>query len=104
MSSTGRPSSPPWRLISSRQISWASRADRLLSATGPVSDRQYPIRMGADAVGMLGPRFGVGSKKLLFPGEGDSAGAAMLKNDAGNACGGFLARPIALAFAEHGEP
>src|SRR5882724_2550701 len=40
--------------MSSRQISWASRADRLLSARGPVSDRQYPIRIGVERVDLMG--------------------------------------------------
>src|SRR5258706_16046686 len=37
-----------------RQISWARRADRLLSASGPVNDRQYPIRMGGELVDLMG--------------------------------------------------
>ena len=62
-------------------MSWASRADRLLSATGPVSDRQYPIRMGLGVAGTLSDRFGAPGEKLQFPGQGDSAGTAMLEND-----------------------
>src|ERR1700686_4932771 len=89
--------------MSSRQISWASCADRLLSATGPVSDSQYPMRIGDDVVGMSGTLLSVSSEKLLFPGEGDSAATAMLKNDTCDASGG-LARPITLPFAQHCQP
>ena len=67
--------------MSYRHMSWASRADRLLSATGPVSDRQYPIRIGVGATGTLGARFGTRREKLQLPGQGDGACAAMLEND-----------------------
>ena len=62
-------------------MSWASRADLLLPATGPVSDRQYPIRIGVGAVGTSSARFGTRREKLQFPGQGNSAGTAMLEND-----------------------
>ena len=44
------------------------------------------------------------SEKLKFPGQGDSAGPTMRKNDGPKGIGGFLARPIALPFAQYGEP
>src|ERR1700688_1419946 len=102
MSSTGRPSRPPRLLTSSRQMSWASRADRVLPATGPVSDRQYPTRIGCDLAGMLGSLLGVGGEKLHFPSQRNSAATAMLGYDSRNT-GGGLACPVALPFAQHGK-
>jgi len=61
------------------------------------------MRMGDDAVGISGTLLRVSSEKLLFPGQGDTATAAMLKNDTCNA-GGGLARPITLPFAQHCQP
>src|ERR1700688_5087679 len=104
MSSTGRRSNPPLLLTSSRQISWASCADRLLSATGPVSERQYPIRIGVVELAMLSASFLMSIEKLKFPGQGDSAGPAMLKNDGSKGIGGLLARPIPLPLAQYGHP
>ena len=103
MSSTGRPSSPPRPLMSSRHMSWASRADRLFSATGPVSERQYPIRIGVATWARQAP-IRRARREAEFPGQGDTAGAAMFENDAWEAGGGFLARPITLPFGEHGKP
>src|ERR1700687_3539170 len=104
MSSTGRRSNPPLLLTSSRQISWASFADRLLPATGPVSERQYPIRIGAVELGMLSTSFFGRREKLKFPRQGDSAGSAMHKNDGPKGIGGLFARPISLPLAEYGHP
>ncbi len=61
------------------------------------------MRIGDDAVGMSGALLSVSSEKLLLPGQGDTATAAMLKNDTCNA-GGGLASPITLPFAQHGHP
>jgi hypothetical protein len=54
------------------------------------------MRIGDDAVGMSGTLLSVSSEKLRFPGQGDSAATAMLKNDTCNASGG-LARPGRIA-------
>jgi hypothetical protein len=61
------------------------------------------MRIADDTV-MSGTLLSVSSEKLLFPGQSDSAGTAMLKNDARNTSGGFIARPIALPFAQYGNP
>jgi hypothetical protein len=53
---------------------------------------------------MLSATFLMSSEKLKFPGQGDSAGPAMLKNDGPEGIGGFLARPIAPPFAQYGKP
>ena len=53
----------------------------LLSATGPVSDRQYPIRIGVGAVGTSSARFGTRREKLQLPGQGHGTGTAVLEDD-----------------------
>ena len=88
--------------MSSRQMSWASRADRLLPATGPVSDRQYPMRIGADTVGMSAAS--TPSEKLHFPSEGHAAGTAVLGKNARQTDSRLRARPVALPLTRHGEP
>ena len=79
-------------MISSRHTSWASLADCVLPATGPVSDRQYPTRMGGSAAGMSGAGANSASEKLQFRGQGGTARFALLDNDAREA-GGFI-RPM----------
>src|SRR5580692_12345990 len=44
--STFRPRRPPLRLTFGSQILWARRAVFPFDASGPVKDRQYPIRIG----------------------------------------------------------
>jgi hypothetical protein len=90
ISSAGCTSKPPRLLTSSRQISWASFADRLLPATGPVSERQYPTRIGVVELAMLSASLLISIENLKFPGEGDSAGPAMLKNDGPKGIGPVL--------------
>src|ERR1700680_1246551 len=85
-------------------MSWASRADRVLPATGQVSDRQYPTRIGCDLAGTLGTLLGVGGEKLHFPSQRNSTATAMLGYDSRNTGGRFLACPCALPFAQHGKP
>src|SRR5690349_378473 len=91
--------------MSSRQISWARRADRLLSARGPVSVRQYPIRTGAGTAVMSGVVSGAPrGEELRLPGEGHAGGTAVLLHDLGGARNGLLASPVTLPLAGHGQP
>src|SRR5258707_4974905 len=61
------PSSPPFRFTSLSQNSWASRAVLPFDASGPVSDRQYPILRGRS---VMNPSSSVGRIDGLYMLEG----------------------------------